>query len=503
MFTERTLRKIVSEFIGDDEQSLYKYKSGPELVSFVNSFFDENDEYGQGFPSRWSYIYDYVEPLQIDNMQEFFQYILSERYLRVEEEIPRKNLFQFIEQAVDKFNTILDLEDYQLKRISGNLILVNLDNDLEKIGEGGFAEVFISKSSGYAVKKLKSNLRYDKNIRHRFKREYEMTEELNDIPGVIPVFDFDHDNYTYTMLRCTHNLEQIVSKKKISDTEKDDIITFILDVMTQVHQRDHIHRDLSPSNVLYNEEKFFISDFGLGKVLGKEYSHRTTTTMGMGQLYYTAPEQLQKLANSGKYSDVYSIGKIINMIKTGDSENFDHEYQYLCRKATARNGTARYQDAEKFKEAFLTFLKRKGDKSFLQKVHKQIEKKDYTNDVGIFIQGLTSEELAENFLNVFGFEDALFFYIQNNIDSTYSFLQSLNENKSSVVSRFEDADAFGRLGYRILNDDSRVYPYESKEEAARLLHWAAWSANRFNMQDKIDELIDSGIDPTIEELLEK
>ena len=30
-----------------------------------------------------------------------------------------------------------------------------LDNDLDKIGEGGFAEVYYQKSTGYVVKKLK------------------------------------------------------------------------------------------------------------------------------------------------------------------------------------------------------------------------------------------------------------------------------------------------------------------------------------------------------------
>ena len=57
MISENSLRQISHIFCGDTD-GLYSYKSGPKLVSFFNQHFQANDQYAQGFPSRWLYVYD-------------------------------------------------------------------------------------------------------------------------------------------------------------------------------------------------------------------------------------------------------------------------------------------------------------------------------------------------------------------------------------------------------------------------------------------------------------
>ena len=56
-----------------------------------------------------------------------------------------------------EFNRILRIDGSELVEFQGNYILENIDEDLQKIGEGGFAEVFIQKSTGYVVKKLRKD----------------------------------------------------------------------------------------------------------------------------------------------------------------------------------------------------------------------------------------------------------------------------------------------------------------------------------------------------------
>lgn len=54
-----------------------------------------------------------------------------------------------------EYNRLLKTEGYTLTKYQGKYLLEVLDNDLEKIGEGGYAEVYYQKSTGYVVKKLK------------------------------------------------------------------------------------------------------------------------------------------------------------------------------------------------------------------------------------------------------------------------------------------------------------------------------------------------------------
>lgn len=62
MISEGSLRQISHMFCGDID-GYYSYKTGAELVSFFNQYFSANDRYGQGFPSRWVYVYDKLGPV--------------------------------------------------------------------------------------------------------------------------------------------------------------------------------------------------------------------------------------------------------------------------------------------------------------------------------------------------------------------------------------------------------------------------------------------------------
>lgn len=71
MISEDTLKYISKVFCGDIAD-YYSYKSGPKLVSFFDNYFDYDDVYGQGFPSRWAYVYDkLIELLNNDGFDVF------------------------------------------------------------------------------------------------------------------------------------------------------------------------------------------------------------------------------------------------------------------------------------------------------------------------------------------------------------------------------------------------------------------------------------------------
>lgn len=102
--------------------------------------------------------------------------------------------------------------------------------------------------------------------------------------------------------------------------------------MSLVHQRDVLHRDLSPTNVFFVNGIIKIADFGLGKNLNTLTSHQTMDTSSFGQLFYCAPEQLTLLKDADKRSDVYSLGRIINFVMTKNPYIFLIRFVLLVKK---------------------------------------------------------------------------------------------------------------------------------------------------------------------------
>ena len=96
-----------------------------------------------------------------------------------------------IETIYAEFNRIIHRDLCKITRSNGRYHLVKENDDLEPIGNGGFANVYRQKSTGLVVKKLKDDYLTDTGIRSRFKREYNITKSLQDTFGIIQVYTFD------------------------------------------------------------------------------------------------------------------------------------------------------------------------------------------------------------------------------------------------------------------------------------------------------------------------
>ena len=57
----------------------------------------------------------------------------------------------------------------------------------------------------------------------------------------------------------------------------------MLDVLDHFHARGIIHRDIKPENILFQDDDFFLTDFGIAKPID------TAKTMA-GTEWYMAPE---------------------------------------------------------------------------------------------------------------------------------------------------------------------------------------------------------------------
>ena len=485
-----------------DIQGYYCYKSGSKLVGFFNSYFHHTDEYKQGFPSRWIYVYNKcADFLTNGRFDDFLNVILSKRYLIKDQQCTEVEAIEKAESILAEFNRIVKQDMCTITHMSGKYSLCKENDDLEYIGEGGFAIVYKQKSTGLVRKKLKEDFVTDVGIRSRFKREYNITKTLADVHGIIQVYAFDENNYSYTMEKAETTFEKYIRAPGITDEIRITSIRQILYIMNEVHKRDVIHRDLSPNNIFILNGMIIIADFGLGKDLNVFTSHQTMHTNSVGQYYYCAPEQFMMLRDGDKKSDVYSIGRIINFVLTLDPNNSNHMFRSVAEKATNQNAAYRYADAGQLSVYFEKTLAFQKDAERQKIIDAKIAKKRFDDDVEAYIYELPAEIICQNILDKkLGFADALLTFMK--IDETHA-QHIINGMESSYQDTcgwtFVNYDPFADFAYTVLNGD---FTYVINERAATILRYVAKDVGRFAAQHMIESIKDDGVEPLIEEILD-
>lgn len=501
MLSTDSLKEISNIFCGDTT-GFYVYKQGYKLVDFFNSRFGTTDVYGAGFPSRWAYVSqklaDLIHSQEIDN---FFDIILSKDYLMQEQSLSEVEAAEKIEIIYTEFNRIIHRDLCRITRSNGRFHLVKENDDLEQIGNGGFANVYRQKSTGLVVKKLKDDYLADKGIRSRFKREYEITKSLQDELGIIRVYAFDAGSSSYTMEYAEITLEKYVKTNNLSDEMKQNYIRQILHIMTEVHKRDIIHRDISANNIFVISGMIKIADFGLGKDLNVLTSHQTMRTNAVGQFYYCAPEQFMTLKDGDKRSDVYSLGRVINFIMTGDPRDSHHIYRSVAEKATNSDAAYRYADAGQLSVFFEKAVAYKQQSENQTRINDKINRKIFDDEIESYIFDLSADKISTDILHKKkGFVDALFAFMKTSDEHALHIVQSVDKSFRKICGRtYANYDPFASFAYLVLTSG---FPFVVNETAANILRFVAKDVGRFMAQDLIKDIIRIGVEPMIEEIID-
>ena len=501
MLEQSTLQHIGKVFIGDIE-SFYNYKKGPEIYSFFNKYFNYNDEYwGHQQPSRWVMALNKLVDIANKNkLNKFFSITLGLAYLHIEHpDMTNDQLAQHKNQIINYYNSYFKTDGLKLLDSGGSINLISINEDLEFIGAGGFAEVFKVKSKSLILKKLKEENYINKGVVSRFKREFNITKSLSDLDGVIKVFQYDEHDIAYTMELAEMDLHKYVTSNTLSFDTKIIIIYQILDVMKKVHSRDIVHRDISPSNILLFNGLFKIADFGLGKDLSIFNSHQTVNTNSYGQYFYCDPRQFMKLKDGDKFSDIYSIGKVINFIFKKDPNDTDHELKGVTEKATASSDLARYKSVDEMEKAIqlLINLLRSGD--YEKEVLNKIKSNVCDESVVTYVNSLDSEKTFFNlqstsFRNIY----LLIFGQYDNTEKQFNKLNLIYDEMRDYRNKdFKDLDAIGVLAIEILKGK---FEFFIKEAAVDILNYII-DCNRWDIMKYTKELINKGIDPLLEDKL--
>lgn len=485
-----------------DEEGYFSYKSGPRLVEFFNTYFQQNDRYGQGFPSRWAYVYDKLAAmLNRGTFDDFLNLVLSKEYLMRDMGLSQVQAAEHAHFIHGEFNSIVQKDLYIITHVNGKYHLCEENTDLVFVGSGGFATVYKQKSTGCILKKLKEDFLADKGIRSRFKREYNITKSLQDVYGIIEVYSFDEASYSYTMEAAETTLERYIKESALTDEMQIKCIRQILYIMTEVHKRDIIHRDLSPNNIFILRGMLKIADFGLGKDLNIFTSHQTMHTNAVGQYYYCAPEQFMLLKEGDKRSDVYSLGRIINFIMTQNPTDSHHIFRSVTEKATNSDAAYRYADAGQLSTYFekSVVIHQKQERKAI--IDEKIASGVFDEEIESYIYELPATNISSYLLKGEpGFSNALLQFMKCNDTHAQHIIQSIDSTFRDVCDRSFDAyDPFATFSYKVLSAD---FPFVVKEIAANILRYVAKDVNRFSAQRLVEELKKKSLEPLLEDILD-
>lgn len=492
----------ISQLFCGDINGYYSYKNGESLVGFFNNYLGYRDEYKAGFPTRWKYVKErLVDLITNQRINEFFNIILSLDYLKQEQSLNDIEAAAKSDENYSEISRILNTDSCKLIKTNNEYFYIETKNDFDKIGEGGFSIVYLHKPTGLVQKQLKKEYLTDKAIRSRFKREYTITKGLNNLDGIIAVYDFDENDCSYTMEKGNYTLENYINTyEELTQNDRIKIIKSILTIMSNVHQRDVIHRDLSPNNIFAVNKKLKIADFGLGKDLTVIHSHQTKYTNGYGQYYYCAPEQLRNLKLGDKRSDVYSLGKIINFIFTKDPENSQHCLRSIAEKATINNPDKRFDDAQEMLSQFQRTLDLIENQEYQKLIKEKIAAGQYDKDIDNYIYNMDADSISKCIMQKEkGFSNALLKFMKNNDEQVITVINNIEETYQEVCGwTFIAYDPFADVAYRILKDKSLI---NAHEHAASILSYIAYKVGRFSAQQYIEELEKSETDPIILDIL--
>ncbi|HET9931179.1 MAG TPA: serine/threonine-protein kinase [Polyangiaceae bacterium] len=200
---------------------------------------------------------------------------------------------------------------------------------LFELGRGGMARVYLAESLASGVRKLvvlkalNPNLSADPEMREAFRREAELSAQMNH-PNVVQVMEVVE--HAQTPIIVMEYLDGVTLSSLLKRARKDLPLALHLNILSQVLAGLHhfhelrdlegapleaVHRDVSPQNIMVlHEGGVKVLDFGIAKVSAPS-DHATRTGIIKGKIQYMPPEQLLGRTKLDRRADVFAVGVML------------------------------------------------------------------------------------------------------------------------------------------------------------------------------------------------
>ena len=194
----------------------------------------------------------------------------------------------------------------------------------EEIGRGGMSNVYrafdTTLERDVAVKVMHRDVARDGDHLERFRREARAIAKLSS-PHVVGVIDAgeEDDGTPFIVLEYVEGETLKDRIRRMGRLPVTEAVAYAIEIargLQAAHERDIVHRDVKPQNVLLDEHGVArVTDFGIARSLRDE--GLTADGRVLGTTDYVSPEQALGHQVTPQ-SDIYSLGVVLYEMLTGD-----------------------------------------------------------------------------------------------------------------------------------------------------------------------------------------
>ena len=243
------------------------------------------------------------------------------------------------------------------------------------IGEGGFGQVYRAwdpeLERQVAIKELSSERRASDQAQYaeyleRFQLERRVQGQFQH-PHIVSVYDMvsqDGDEYLVEELVDGGTLRDLLQQEQHLPPKR--VVQIGIETCQAIAaawERDVVHRDMKPSNILLTKDGYAkLADFGVAQ-LGQVSQRTQSDSHHPGTPAYMSPEQEGGYGYLDERSDLYSLGLVLYEALTGRSfkrervnarqlmPELPRELEKVVMRALASDPADRYQRAAEFETA--------------------------------------------------------------------------------------------------------------------------------------------------------
>jgi eukaryotic-like serine/threonine-protein kinase len=196
---------------------------------------------------------------------------------------------------------------------------------LREIGRGGMAVVYLADdlkhSRRVALKVLDRDVGESVGAA-RFLREIEIAAGLSH-PRIVPLLDSGTAGgdlyYVMPYVEGESLAARLAREGPLPIDEAVEIAWQVATALSYAHEREVVHRDIKPDNILLSGSEALVADFGVARALTAAGAPTLTRSgLMVGTPLYMSPEQAAGSGEADARSDIYALGLVLYEMLAGE-----------------------------------------------------------------------------------------------------------------------------------------------------------------------------------------